>query len=150
MSGEVANYRNCNMGFGQYCRIHEEDQPRNSMKARTQGAISLGPGGNVQGGHKLFTLTNGTVVTRSRAWTELPTPKSVIESIHVLAQGMPAMPVFKDRRGLVNGDAINYELYNNDDDTNQPPVNDADPPGVHKDEMGGDFEILGVEGYICT
>ena len=55
------------------------------------------------------------------------------------------MPVFKDRYGLVNGDAINI-----DDDTNQPPVNDADPPGVHTDEMGGDFEILGVEGYICT
>jgi hypothetical protein len=49
MTGEVADYKNCNMGFGQYCQIHEEDQPRNSMKARTQGAISLGPSGNVQG-----------------------------------------------------------------------------------------------------
>ena len=52
MTGEVADYKNCIMGFGQYCQIHEEDQPRNSMRACTQGAISLGPSGNVQGGHK--------------------------------------------------------------------------------------------------
>ena len=146
MTGEVADYKNCNMGFGQYCQIHEEDQPRNSMRARTQGAISLGPSGNVQGGHKFYTLTNGTVVTR-RAWTELPTPKSVIERIHELAYGMPAMPIFKDRRGRVIGDAIDYELYddNDDDDNNQPPVGDEELPGVHTDETGGDFEIPGVD-----
>jgi hypothetical protein len=145
MTGEVADYKNCNMGFGQYCQIHEEDQPRNSMKARTQGAISLGPSGNVQGGHKFYTLANGTVVTR-RAWTELPTPKSAIERIHVLAQGMPAMPVFTDRRGRVIGDAIDYELYDDDDDDdNQPPVGDEELPGVHTDETGGDFEIPGVD-----
>ena len=30
MSGEVADYKYCNMGFGRYCQIHEEDQPQNS------------------------------------------------------------------------------------------------------------------------
>jgi hypothetical protein len=43
LSGEVIDYKFCSMGFGRYCQIHEEDQPRNSMAARTQGAISLGP-----------------------------------------------------------------------------------------------------------
>lgn len=145
MTGETADYKNCHLGFGQYCQIHEEDQPRNSMRARTQGAISLGPSGNVQGGHKFYTLTNGTVVVR-RAWTELPTPKSVIERIHELAHGMPAMPIFKDRHGRVIGDAIDYELYDdNDDDDNQPPVGDDELPGVHTDETGGDIEIPGVD-----
>ena len=146
MTGETADYKNCHLGFGQYCQIHEEDQPRNSMRARTQGAISLGPSGNVQGGHKFYTLTNGTVVTR-RAWTELPTPKSVIERIHELAHGMPAMPIFKDRHGRVIGDAIDYELYddNDDDDNNQPLVDDDELPGVHTDETEGDFEIPGVD-----
>jgi len=55
------------------------------------------------------------------------------------------MPVFKDQRGRVIGDAINYELYDDDDYTNQPPVDDAELPGVHTDETEGDFEIPGVD-----
>ena len=60
---------------------------------------------------------------------------------------MPAMPIFKDRRGRVIGDAIDYELYddNDDDDNNQPPVGDPELPGVHTDETGGNFEIPGVD-----
>ncbi len=78
-----------------YCRIDEEDQPRNGMVARTQGTILLGPSGNAQGGHKFFTLITGKVVVQW-AWMELPTPASVIERIHVLAKGMPALPIFTD------------------------------------------------------
>jgi hypothetical protein len=50
------------MGYGQYCQIHKEDQPRNSTAAWTQGAILLGPSGNAQGGHKFYTLNTGKVV----------------------------------------------------------------------------------------
>jgi hypothetical protein len=39
MSGEAVQYKFCAMGFCWYCQIHEEDQPRNGMVARTQGAI---------------------------------------------------------------------------------------------------------------
>jgi hypothetical protein len=35
---------------------------------------------------------------------ELPTPASVIERIHVLAKGMPALLIFTDRAGHVIGD----------------------------------------------
>jgi hypothetical protein len=62
MSAEVVHYKFCVMGFGRYCQIHEEDQPRNSMVQQMQGAIFLGPSGNAQGGHKFFTLTTGKVV----------------------------------------------------------------------------------------
>ena len=62
MLGEVVHYKFCAMGFGQYCQIHEEDQPRNNLAARTQGAITLGTSGNAQGGHKFYTLTTGKVV----------------------------------------------------------------------------------------
>ena len=141
MSGEVADFKYCNMGFGRYCQIHEDDHPRNSLKARTRGAISLGPSGNAQGGHKFYTLDNGTVVVR-RAWTELPTPQSVIERIHLLARGMPAMPVFTDRRGRVIGE---QDLHTNDDTDTDVIIDDANLPGVHTDETGGDIEIPGVD-----
>ena len=142
MSGEVVDYKFCNIGFGRYCQIHEEDHPRNSMAARTQGAISLGPSGNSQGGQKFYTLTTGKVVVR-RAWTELPTPNSVITRVHLLAKGMPVLPVFTDCTGCIIGDVINEEIYNN----NEVPalVDDGDLPGVHTDETEGVDEIPGVD-----
>ncbi len=78
MSGEVVHYKFCVMGFGWYCQIHEEDQPRNGMVQRRQGAILFGPSGNAQGGHKFFTLTTGKVVIRW-AWTESLTSVAIIE-----------------------------------------------------------------------
>ena len=70
------------------------------MAQRTQGAISLGPSGNAQGGHKFFTLTTRKVVTRW-AWTELPASVAVIERVALLAKSMPALPIFTDRAGRV-------------------------------------------------
>ena len=112
------------------------------MAARTQGAISLGPSGNSQGGQKFYTLTTGKVVVR-RAWTELPTPNSVITRIHLLAKGMPALPVFTDRTGRIIGDVINEDIYDNNDVPAL--VDDGDLPGVHTDETEGIDEIPGVD-----
>jgi len=142
MSGEVVNYKFCSMGFGRYCQIHEEDQPRNSLAARTQGAISLGPSGNSQGGQKFYTLTTGKVVVR-RAWTELPTPNSVITRVHLLAKGMPALPIFTDRRGRVIGDVEQEESYDNDEE--EVPALNGNLPGVHTEETEGVGEIPGVD-----
>jgi hypothetical protein len=51
MSGEVFDYKkHLRLPFGQHCQVHEEETPRKSMKARTKGAMSLGPSGNLQGG----------------------------------------------------------------------------------------------------
>jgi hypothetical protein len=86
MSGKVVHYKFCAMGFGQYCQIHEEDQPRNGMVARMQGAILLGPSGSAQGGHKFFALTTDKVVI-PWAWTELPTSAAIIEQVHLMAKG---------------------------------------------------------------
>jgi hypothetical protein len=104
------------------------------MAMRTQGAISLGPRGNSQGGQKFYTLTTGKVVVR-RARTELPTPNSVIMRVHLLAKGMSALPVFTDHTGRIIGDVINKEIYANN---NIPAlVDNGDLPGVHTDKTEG-------------
>jgi len=112
------------------------------MAARTQGAISLGPSGNSQGGQKFYTLTTGKVVV-CRAWTELPTPNSVITRVHLLAKGMSALPVFTDCKGRIIADVINDEIYDN----NEVPalVDDGNFPGVHTDKNEGVDEIPGVD-----
>jgi hypothetical protein len=111
MSGKVIHYKFCAMGFSRYCQIHEEDQPRNGMVARTQGAILFGPSGNTQGGHKFFTLATGKVVI-CWAWTKLPTSAAVIERAHLLAKGMPALPIFTGHAGCVIGDVEDVYLHN--------------------------------------
>jgi len=61
-SGEVVQYKFCAMGYGRYCQLHKEDQPRNSTEARTHDVILLRPSENAQGGHKFYTLNTGKVV----------------------------------------------------------------------------------------
>ena len=86
------------LALGDYCQIHEEDTPRNSMKARTQGAICLGPTGSDQGGYKFLTLKHGTKVTR-RSWTKIPMPDGVIDRVNFLGKDQPEDLIFYDRHG---------------------------------------------------
>ncbi len=125
-----------------HCQIHEEDQPRNGMVARTKGAILLGPSGNAQGGHKFFTLTTGKVVI-CWAWTESPTSAAVIERVHLLAKGVPALPIFTDPAGCVIGDVEDVYLHNIEDEDVEALVDNSNLPGVHTAEA--DDEIPGVD-----
>ena len=60
MSGETLDYKkHLSLQVGHYFQVHEEDLPRNSQLARTKGAISLGPSGNLQGGFKFVALNTG-------------------------------------------------------------------------------------------
>jgi hypothetical protein len=60
MSGETLDHKkHLSLQLGQYCQVHEEDNPRNSQIARAKGAISLGPSGNLQGGFKFMDLNSG-------------------------------------------------------------------------------------------
>jgi hypothetical protein len=57
MSGETLDFKkHLSLQIGQYCQVHDEETPRNSQIARTKGAISLGPGGNLQDGFKFKAL----------------------------------------------------------------------------------------------
>jgi hypothetical protein len=133
MLGKAAQYKFCAMGFDRYCRIHEEDQPRNGMVMRMQGAILLGPSENAQGGHKFFTLTTGKVVTRL-AWTELPTSAAVIERVHLLAKGIPALSIFSNCAGCVIGDVEDVYLHNIEDVDVKALGDNSNLPGVHTAE----------------
>ncbi len=81
MTGKVVHYKFCSIPFGQYCQISEEGTPRNSLTARTQGAIAIGPSGNVQGGLKIYTLHTASIVVRWD-WKALPMPQFVIDHLN--------------------------------------------------------------------
>jgi hypothetical protein len=74
---------------------------------------------------------------------ELPTPASVIERIHVLAKGMPALPIFTDRASCGIGDVKDVYLHNIEDEAVEALVDNSNLPGVQTAEA--DDKIPGVD-----
>jgi hypothetical protein len=138
MSGEVLDFNKFSLPFGSYCQVHEEKLPCNSLVSRTLGAISLGPSGNAQGGHRFFTLSTSRVITRS-SWDVIPMPKSVVDQINFIGRDQLQQAVFTDRSGNAIGDGdATYE----EDLAEQA----ADLPGEVIPEVAPDHvEITGVD-----
>jgi hypothetical protein len=104
MSGEMLDYKKyMSLQLGQYCQVHEEDNSRNSHIARTKGAISLGPSGNLQGGFKFMAFNSGKKIVR-RSWYVIPMPDLVIDRVNALDTDQPKHMTFTDRQGRLIGD----------------------------------------------
>ena len=101
--------KHCRLPFGSYVQVHDEPSPKNSPTARTVGAITLGPTGNLQGGYKSLNLRTGKNITR-RNWTHLPMPIEVIERVNKIgvAHGQPKLLTFQDRHGYENSNLDPY------------------------------------------
>ena len=57
MTGIKLDYsKHCRLPFVSYVQVQDEPSPKNSPAARTVGAITLGPTGNLQGGYKFQNL----------------------------------------------------------------------------------------------
>ncbi|MGL6132320.1 MAG: hypothetical protein ACRCZ9_11980, partial [Fusobacteriaceae bacterium] len=140
MSGEVINYKQYCLPFGTYCQVHEEDSPRNNMAPRTQGAISMGPNNNQQGGQIFYTLTTGKIVVR-RSWNVLPMPDAVINRVNKLAEDQPQILTFYDKHQRAIGDEDTLGENTNDND-------DYEIPGVVQGDTRDHIQITGVEDEI--
>ena len=135
MSGQTLNYKQCSLPFGSYCQIHEEDGPRNSLMARTNGGISVGPSSNRQGGHLFISLNTGRIVSR-RSWTVIPMTQSVIDRVNSMAADQPRLLTFLDRTGSEIAD-------DNEPETIQQEIT-HEIPGV----IGNDVQIPGVDAEV--
>jgi hypothetical protein len=128
MTGEALDYKkHLTLKFGDYCQVHENDEPRNSMLPRTQGAICMGPTSSQEGGFRFLNLATGKKITRGN-WTALPMPEAVIDRVNTLGAGQPTQLVFKDRRGREIGDVAIPGV-----DTE--PIEPDGPAGVAIDEV---------------
>jgi hypothetical protein len=129
MSGETLDYKkHLRLQLGQYCQVHEEDTPRNSLHPRTKGTISLWPSGNLQGGFKFMALNTGKK-TIPRNWDVIPMPDTVIARVNTLGSNQPEQLIFTYRQERLIGD-----------------TNDVDIPGVDFDDDDDD-EIVGNSEY---
>jgi hypothetical protein len=142
MSGETLYFKkHLSLQIGQYCQVHEEDTPRNSQVARTKGAISLGPSGNLQGGFKSMALNSGKKIVR-RSWDVSPLPDVVINRVNELGKDEPRLMTFTYRHGRLIGDMeIPGVDYTEDEDAYFPGV---DPVIVDAIEIPG-VDVEGLE-----
>jgi hypothetical protein len=137
MSGETLDYKkHLSLQLGQYCKVHEEDNPRNSQIARTKGTISLGPSGNLQGGFKFMALNSGKKIVR-HSWDVITMPDLVIDRVNALCRDQPHHMTFTDRHGCLIGDV---EIPGVDDQEED----DDHLPGVVP-VIADDIEITGVD-----
>lgn len=111
--------------FGDYVQALVPD-PDNSMRARTDGCITLVHTGNLTGSVKMLALATGKIVVRDQ-FTILPTPQLVINHINqkALAEGMqrgrddpgvsadviPADSGEEPGSGVSNGDGAVQEVH---------------------------------------
>ena len=78
------NYKkHCRVLPGEYCEVHDEPEPTNSMISRTHECIALGPTGNLQGSVKFFCLNTGRVLKR-RNFTVIPMPPKIIKRVNAI------------------------------------------------------------------
>ena len=103
------NYNDLKIEFGAYAQVFEDNDPTNTVKARTTGAIALTPTGNAQGGYYFMSLTTGRKLSRQQ-WHELPMPDGVIEAVErmALAEQQPLIgngaPLFEWTPGVIIDD----------------------------------------------
>jgi len=125
------------VGFGDCLQAKVRNQDSSSMKARTEGCITLAPLENVQRSFRCFRLLTREAMIRD-AYQVLPIPADVIEYINGLAAAekypISGVPTFRLASNVVGDDppyldqpttAVHPEIA----DAAPPPV-DIPPPAV--------------------
>jgi hypothetical protein len=144
--------KDCTVPFGAYVQANHKTNQTNSNASRTIDEIYLRPVNSMQGGHELFDLNSGRVITRARV-TQIPVTDVVIKAIEQIAedQGFKSLK-FKNGKGTIFHDAdwiagVDYdeniqqeddydEDYDeNDNDDPDEDINDDQYDQIDKDEL---------------
>jgi hypothetical protein len=78
--------------FGSYVQVFEANNPTNTPKARSVGAIALTPTGNANGDYYFLSLASGSCLSRHQ-WDVLPINDTVIARVEAMAahEGQPLL-----------------------------------------------------------
>ena len=74
----------CKLHFGAYAQVHEDQNVTNTLEERTQGAICIGPTGNLKGACKRILLQSGEKISRGK-FTEVPTLMIIMKQVVAMA-----------------------------------------------------------------
>jgi hypothetical protein len=127
--------KHCTVPFWAYVQANHKTNQTNSNASQTIDAIYLRPVNSMQGGHELYDLNSGRVITRARV-TQIPVTDVVIKAIERIAedQGFKSLK-FKNRKGAIFHDAdwiagVDYDenIQQKDDYDEDYDENDKDDP----------------------
>jgi hypothetical protein len=126
--------KHCAVPFGAYIQANHATNQTNSNVARTLDAIYLRPALNMQGGHELYDLSSGRVITHARV-TPIPVTDMVIKAIEQIAkdQGFKSLK-FKNRKGTIYHDADWIAGVDYDEDIQQ----DVEDDEAYEDDENDD------------
>jgi hypothetical protein len=108
MTGTAFDFNKyCQIPFGAYAQVHEDNDVTNTMTEGTQPVICLGPTANFQGSYKFLSLKTGKRIARKQ-FKELPMPYSVIRQVEAMAtrEKQDKVITFCDRSGDPISDSI--------------------------------------------
>jgi len=74
------DYNSCKVEFGLYILIFKHNDPTNTMKSCSTGAIALNPTGNTKGDYHFMSLTMGHQLA-CHQWTAMPMPDAIIAAV---------------------------------------------------------------------
>jgi hypothetical protein len=77
--------KHCTVPFGAYMQANHKTNQTNSNASQTLDAIFLRPVNSMQGGHELYDLNSGRVITQARV-TQIPVTDVVIKAIERIAE----------------------------------------------------------------
>jgi hypothetical protein len=160
------NYNDMKIEFGSYAQVFESNEPTNTVKARTTGAIALTPTGNTQGGYNFLSLATGRKLSRQQ-WDMLPMPDRVIAAVELMAaaENQPLVgqgaPLFEWSPGVAiideeptqiiqeEGDASQIEVIEGNDEEEEEGFGPEDAPEEEIDnEIVNDNDEEAEEGDL--
>ena len=131
------DYNALTLEFGSYVQVFEHNEPSNTPRARSLGAIALCPTGNAQGDYYFLSLATGARISRHQ-WTEIPITDATIARVEALAKhdGQPLIQerglVVEWRHDMAIDDAT-YDLDYDSDTERRDHKRSTDEPLQHDD-----------------
>jgi hypothetical protein len=168
MTGTALDFnKHCQIPFGSYAEVPEDNNITNTMTERTQPEICLGPTANFQGSYKFLSLKTGKRIT-CKQFKELPMPESVIKKIEAMAtrEKQEKVITFSNRSGNpipystptpydspATPDAKAAAGVYNDDNEEEKYNGDNEGPGITLEDQSpkyGEVEIPGVPANVTA
>ena len=102
--------KHCQILFGSYCQVFQQNNPTNAPKERTVAAICLGPSVNSPGSYRYFALAMKMKITRTQA-TPVPMTDDIVKRVEKIgiAQKIPEVLEFTTNAGEIVEIGDEYE-----------------------------------------
>ena len=117
----LPNFHSFSLEFGTYVQIFDDNNPSNTIRARTLGAIALRPTGNANGDYYFLSLATGERVIR-HSWTVINMTETAIARVDAIAahEGRPLIQdnlVIEWRPGMpIDDDTYDFDYVPPADD----------------------------------